>query len=354
MRVSMVTLTMAMGFALCLGEPAHAAPATGTDFPLTNGPIVDSPGGKPSKDVSGIACAPAAAERQRCLIVTDEGLSAQWAELTPAGLALGRSFPVLPDKRPATVPGAIPDTACADRNGPWKELDGEAVAYDGPWFYVTGSHGCSRHGDRFNPSTFVLARIAPGGGITDEPPAIGLTHRLAAVLREAATVGPFYGTRLQEKPADNGMNVEGLAVVNGILYAGLRAPVVDGAAFLVKTAAEPLFAADGPEPDSETIPLFLGGRGIRDLAALPDGRLLVLAGPAQEEEKTYAVYVVNLDNTDADRARLVTELTPPEKKAKAEALLPLAPFPTTRVLVLFDGVAGGKPSTYPVSLPAGQ
>lgn len=352
MRASIAALTVGMAF--CLAGPAHAAPVTGTDFPLTNGPIVDAPGGKPSKDVSGIACAPAVEGRQRCLIVTDEGLSAQWADLTSTGLTVGLSFPVLPETRPGTIAGTIPDTPCADQNGTWKELDGEAVAYDGTWFYVTGSHGCSRHGDRFNPSTFVLARIAPGGGIADQPPAIGLTHRLAAVLRTAATVGPFYGTALQEKPADNGMNVEGLAVMNGTLYAGLRAPVVNGAAFLVKTAVAPLFAANGPEPACETIPLFLGGRGIRDLAALPDGRLLVLAGPAQEEAQTYAVYVVNLDNTDADRARLVTELTPPDKKAKAEALLPLAPFPTTRILVLFDGVAGGHPSTYPVSLPSGQ
>src|SRR3954464_2721240 len=81
----------------------------------------------------------------------------------------------------------------------------------------------------------------------------------------------------------NGLNLEGLAVVGGMLYAGLRAPSLDGSAFIVSTDVEPLFTPDTPLVP-RVIPLALGrDTGIRDLALLPDGRLLVLAGPAQDQ-----------------------------------------------------------------------
>jgi len=95
-------------------------------------------------------------------------------------------------------------------------------------------------------------------------------------------VGAQFGRDLEP----NGLNLEGLAVVGGVLYAGLRAPSLDGSAYIVSTDVEPLFTPGTPlEP--RVIPLALGrDTGIRDLAPLPDGRILVLAGPARRTNRT--------------------------------------------------------------------
>ena len=53
-------------------------------------------------------------------------------------------------------------------------------------------------------------------------------------------VGAQFGRDLEP----NGLNLEGLAIVGGVLYAGLRAPSLDGYAYIVSTDVEPLFTPD--------------------------------------------------------------------------------------------------------------
>jgi hypothetical protein len=48
---------------------------------------------------------------------------------------------------------------CSAGNGKFKDLDGEAVAYANSYFYVAGSHGCSRNSFKFHPSAFLLVRL---------------------------------------------------------------------------------------------------------------------------------------------------------------------------------------------------
>ena len=85
------------------------------------------------------------------------------------------------------------------------ELDGEAVAFAAPYYYVVGSHGCSRKKGEFRASSFILARLSD-----DQQGGVETTFRLTDVLRHASTVSAYFGKDLN---GDNGLNIEGLAVV---------------------------------------------------------------------------------------------------------------------------------------------
>src|SRR5262249_4070066 len=121
------------------------------------------------------------------------------------------------------------------------------------------------------------------------------TYRLAEVLKTAPQVGSFFGRDLNE---EKGLNVEGIAVFDGRVFAGLRAPVLKRTAFLVSASVSDLFSRDQspPRPAVRVIPLRLGKKaGIRDLASLGEGRFLVLTGPAQEQKKVpYGLFLVDI------------------------------------------------------------
>ncbi|WID98919.1 DUF3616 domain-containing protein [Bosea vestrisii] len=300
--------------------------------------------GKAAKDISGIACRPPAGGEWRCLIVNDESRAAQFATLTQTTIRPERSLPLVGDTAPA-VSGRQPAIGCP-KPGSFGEFDGEGVAYADRAFYVVGSHGCSRHGGEYRPSSFLLARIPPGNGQAGAPE---LSWRVSDLLGAAGEVAPYLG-----KPLDadtNGLNIEGLAVVGDQLWLGLRAPSLDGRAFLVGGSLKELFK---PGSESATtkpqLLAFSAGaqRGVRDLAPLADGRLLVLVGPAQDQEVPYAI--VLLDPADPSATRELGELRQ-RKNAKAEALTVLTEErDELRVLVGYDGVKNGEFEEYRLKL----
>ena len=317
----------------------------------------------PAYDVSGIACLPPEENRRPCLIVNDQNTFAQWVTLADRQILVGETVPLIPDgpaPDPATL-GAAPDPGanCPELGG-FKDLDGEGVAYAEPYLYIVGSHGCSRYARKFHLSAYILARVRVGGdgrilaqdgGVPApaERPA-QTTYRLSDALRAAAPVNDLFSKEL----GANGLNVEGVAVVGDTLYAGLRAPSLHGTAYLVGAKLADLFApGHGPMPDAPTvIELPLGeGVGIRDLAALSDGRLLVLSGPAHNADGPYDLHVANPSpGAGATHLGTLAALRGPNAKGrevvgKAEALLVLREDPL-EILVLFDGLRNGAPREY--------
>lgn len=237
-------------------------------------------------------------------------------------------------------------------------MDGEAVAYAAPFFYVTGSHGCSRRGREYVESSFILARIRPNEAGTAAD-SVETTHRLIDALGAVDALKPYILKDLEPRgqgKSAQGLNVEGLAVVGDRLYAGLRAPVLDGQAFLVPVPVAALFRADEtPLATPQPIRLALGPDvGIRDLSALPDGRLLVLSGPAENgKDGPYGLFILEpatgalttlgtFPSVDGDNAK--GEPT----KGKPEAIVRLD---KGRVLVLFDSLLNGAPHVYEVAIP---
>ena len=324
----------------------------------------------PARDLSGIACKPApeGAAQRLCLVVNDRERFAQIATLVEGRIIPGPTVAMVGDQPSGTTIGAPPQRmACSAGEVAFSDLDGEAVAYAEPYFYVLGSHGCSRRRE-FHPSRFILARVRidDQGRAVDEAgreaasPADALrlvetTYRLSEVLRAAEPVGAHLGQDLAEA---SGLNVEGLAVVGGTLYAGLRAPSLEGHAYVVGTDLEPLFTPDAPLVP-RIIPLALGrDTGIRDLAPLPDGRLLVLAGPAQDQlDVNFALFALDLRDGGLIRLTALDDPAgtctpcPRAVSGKPEAVLPLSrDGDRLRILILFDSLPNGAPCEYSVPL----
>ncbi|TFZ58582.1 DUF3616 domain-containing protein [Methylorubrum sp. Q1] len=307
-------------------------------------------------DISGIACMLRDSGKRRCLVINDEGRKAQFLTIDDRSIDPKKTINLIGKSPDAATRGTMPaGRQCPDKSAAkFKEFDGEGVAYRKPYFYVVGSHGCGRKKDTLNTSAMILARLRvdedgkPDVEDEDKPEAaVETTYRLAEALAGADRVKPFF---LQSLTEANGLNIEGIAVVKDRLYAGLRAPTIDEEAFIVEAEIDALFA-DGREAyqgKTRTIPIKVGkDAGIRDLAALEDGRLLVLTGPAQEQPKVaYKLFL--FDPGKGGPPQLLgqlDEMDDAERCGKAEAVTVIGP---NRVLVFFDSLRNGGPRVYKV------
>jgi len=332
--------------ALLSALPAAAGPLQPERAIEVSGDFAGKPG-KTARDVSGLACRPPAGGDRRCVLIDNESRAAQFARLTRKKLHPGAGVPLIGTApSPATL-GRAPAAACARQSG-FEEFDGEGVAYAAPYFYVTGSHGCARADGAFQPSAFLIARFRVDGGERAAGP-VELSWRASDLLSRAGEAAPYFGKALDAR--ENGLNIEGIAVAGDRLWLGLRAPALDGRAFLVGASLAELFAP-GAEPAQSppVVVAFPAGakRGVRDLSALADGRLVVLVGPAQEQDAPYALLLV--DPVDPAAARELGELRA-RKNAKAEAVTVLAEErDELRLLVGYDGVRNGEFEEYRVKL----
>jgi Protein of unknown function (DUF3616) len=253
-------------------------------------------------NISGLACKQADTGASKCLVIDDEGRSAQITTIGDGVIAPGARLSLVGKRPPKDTIGRPPaQIGCSGGKGKFKNIDGEAVAYSSPFFYVAGSHGCSRHSNRFRSSAFILARIPEAhvtGATSGRTPVLGspgvlTTYRLSEALAAAPNVRRYFTMDLTNA---NGLNIEGLVVTGGKLFAGLRAPTLDGKSFVVAIDADRLFDAKASigESDVRVIPVPLGlDRSIRDLAPLNDGRLLVLSGPAPEVQAPFDIHILD-------------------------------------------------------------
>jgi hypothetical protein len=165
------------------------------------------------------------------------------------------------------------------------EADIEAIAYGDGYLYVAGSHSARRRlmkADlsvkrnrerllevRQEASRSRLYRLAfdPDTGEIGKAKSISLTKR----LRKDPLLKLFWGIPSKE----NGIDIEGIDCREGTLYAGFRGPVL-------RDNYVPLMRFPFDDPKAYRL-LFvrLDGQGIRDLAALEEGFLLI-AGPVND------------------------------------------------------------------------
>jgi hypothetical protein len=294
----------------------------------------EKPKKRPRMNLSGAACVPTTPKFTSCLIANDEKKYAQFFSIDGATLS----------------PRELIRLSDAD-NDP----DAEGVAYAEGYFYVTGSHGRGRHGNKSGKSSYAVFRF-PVDRATGVPPfevtekkvagKVESSKRLRKVIKDACvargnqpedcSIAKFYNKPL----AKGGVNIEGIAVKDGRMHFGLRGPSRHGRAYLLSVDAEAMFIKHA-DLKSKATSLPLGKHtGIRDLAAVSDG-ILVLAGPTREENVPYAVWL--WDGVGNNARQLATlDLTGKRGKGKAEILLPLAADSSNiRVLVMFDGIANG-------------
>lgn len=153
----------------------------------------------------------------------------------------------------------------------------------------------------------MLARIpANAQGEPNGPTQV--TWRLGEALRGLPVLAGHYGLPLTE--AAQGLDIEGIAAIGTNLLFGLRAPSLNEHATILIADAEELFREGGNPPAVRQVRLKLGAHvGIRHLAALDDGRLLVLTGASQEQQQPAPQHILlvspnNQNVWEIDRALL--------------------------------------------------
>ena len=285
---------------------------------------------QPRMNLSGAACVPTTPKFTSCLIANDEKRYAQFFSIEGSVL----------------VPQKLIRLSDAD-----KDPDAEGVAYAQGFFYVTGSHGRSRTTNKDNDTSYAVFRFAvdPATGVPRVGPSeknvagIESTSRLRDALREDDAIKASFNQPL----AAGGINIEGIAVKNGRMHFGLRGPSKDSHAFVVSVDADALFS-ENSDLKRKVTALKLGkDTGIRDLAAVNDG-ILILAGPTRDEAVAYSVWFWDGASTTA-KPLATLDLSTVADGAKAEVLLPLEEDGSSiRVLVMFDGVENGGATSFKI------
>ena len=282
-------------------------------------------------NLSGAACVPTTPPFTSCLIANDEKKYAQFFSIEGTSV----------------TPRAVIRLMDKDADG---DPDAEGVAYDDGYFYVAGSHGRSRHGDKANDSSYVVFRfpvdksgVPPFKVSEDDVVGITSTARLRDAIRNGDIIKEYYNQPLDE----GGVNIEGIAVKDGRMHLGLRGPSRNGHTFILSADAEAAFTKS-ENLNVRVKQLKLGkDAGIRDLASVSDG-LLVLSGPVNEQSVEPAIF--HWDEKTGSLRKL-GELQLPTAlsgSAKAETLLVLHDRASEpwRVLVIFDGPENGAPTEY--------
>lgn len=306
---------------------------------------------KRSEDVSGIACATSSGFPRLCLIVDDETQGAQIVILEDGKLIAGDFVRLI-------------DDSFADKP---LELDAEGAAFADNSFYVMGSHGRPRHEEGVDDAAKIEARarassrifrirFAPNSidmqtGKLNSRPEVKPSLELIGSIRAQPELAPFVDQPLEE----NGLTIEGVAVWDGMLYAGLRGPVPDDRAAILSLPLSALF--DGGTGETTLLRPDLGtdgagkARGVRDLAVF-EGRLLVLAGPVKDPPEGHAIEIGDYTVFSyGDQAEKLLDLKGYGSEIKPEALLPLDESNgKLRALLLFDGPDEGQPTPIQIDL----
>ena len=245
------------------------------------------------------------------------------------------------------------------KNG--RELDIEGIAVDDRHIYVTGSHALARK--RVKPDNSYKKNLQRLQSIKPEPGrkqlfrvTLDQSHivvqrqqiSLAKLIKNDPLLAPFASIPSKE----NGIDIEGIAVKDGLIYLGFRDPVLrDGFAPVMR------FDFDQPESSYQLLFLNLEGRGIRDMAAVSTG-FLMLTGPVGDEPRSYRIYhwdgrdcIPGTDKKQQGKVTLLAEVDPPAG-GKAEGIAVINETAELyNVIALFDGISGGAPRRYTISRP---
>jgi hypothetical protein len=329
------------------GANAQTGPAI-TLTPMMSGEFLGKKPDKTAIDLSGISCmAPSGASRI-CLAVNDENKNAQFVTIEGNQITVGHPVALIGNDPDVEHTMGSPPTkvGCSAGHGDFEEMDGEGVAFSAPYFYVVGSHGCSRKKNEFRLSSFILSRIrVDDAGQPVAKDAVQNTFRVSDILRRAGEAAKSFGKDLKTA---SGLNIEGIAVDGDRIWFGLRAPVNDSGAFLVEASVKDLFEPGHAPSQAAPIvtPIALGKLGIRDLAVLPDRRLLILAGAEDPKEEPSRIVIFNPADRTKDELGTLPAVTAKVKgkdeTGKAEGITVLdMDANNIRAVVLFDELPDG-------------
>lgn len=236
------------------------------------------PSAKVAKNISGLTCF----SNKTCLAIADEMIAVQLFKLH------------LNENPPTIEAGKVISTAfgdlCTDTSNKEKceEVDLEGVARFQNEVFVTGSMGNKKKSGKPKKKRWFTSKIIIDNINNINAPAASVAlisnkKQLEHIFNNQDEIKPYI-----EKPLQcYGLNIEGLAQINGTIFFGLRSPVSkeEGTAFLVSTNSKNLVAEEERTTNStlhrlkfedtngEPIP-DIGIRAIEEIG----NRLLIVTG----------------------------------------------------------------------------
>jgi len=281
-----------------------------------------------SLDLSGIA----AANPRQCLVGSDESFYIQ-----PGVIDADKKR--IESKKPIALSG---------KGEMEVDIEGVAFSPEEQAYYVVGSHGVGKKKGDFQPDRHAVYQVPVDKDGKVQKDKIRRTS-LLPWLEETPLLEPHVKQPLQQ----NGLNIEGLTCSKGKLFFGLRAPNQDGRGFVIELSPKELFGNKPGKLDVHDISIPKG-RGIREIAAVRDGFILLSGNASAEASKKIPVSmapgpdvrfdVYFWDGSDSSDSVKLGSL--PQNGGKAEALLVLEDAKDhVDVLIVFDGLPGGEPVT---------
>lgn len=250
------------------------------------------------------------------------------------------------------------------------EIDIEGLTRHGDdnVFFVLGSHSYRRRNIYSRPRSYARNLERFEDESPDPEPSRDRLIRLelmadGTLAREPVEVGGLRQvleankvlTHFDEVPSkENGVDIEGIASDGVELYLGFRGPVF-------RFGLTPVLVLPPDDPSAARLRyVTLDGRGIRDLARVRDG-FLVLAGPVGDSALSSALYFWDgktclPGRRESGDPELCTTaflgVIPTLEDAQAEALLPVQEtVDSYEFLVLYDGADEGRPTRFDAAKP---
>lgn len=292
---------------------------------------------KEASNVSGAACHFKNGTPLSCLLIGDEVRYARIFSFNDQTIVPGDKVFLLPKK---------------DENGnKFDETDAEGIAYADGFYYIAGSHGLNKSGEK-QPSRYFIYRVA--ADVVED--AHGDVGSPSAVSSDVLRTGGFDGLLSKDDilkdttelaPEDGGNNIEGLALNSGKLFLGFRGPVLSKGAVIVEAPVSTAFD-DAPKALERRFVDLGAGQGIRDLAEFEDG-LLILSGPQDRQGGVARIYFWKPDGTLKLTAELAEAGSP---EHQPEVLMVVGrEAGKVQILIFEDGPLNGAPRLYEMSPP---
>jgi hypothetical protein len=242
-----------------------------------------------------------------------------------------------------------------------RELDIEGIAVEGEYIYVVGSHSSKRKKVKAGKSYKKNRKIFNHKNIDDESnrdwlyrlkvnAQMQLTEKKEITLREIIRKDKVLKTFSQIPSKENGIDIEGIAVVDEWIYVGFRGPV-----FRNNYVPVLKLKFDNPENTASLLWVNFGGGGIRDMAKVDDG-FLIISGPVGDGPGPYSVHhwdgrdmIPGKKREPAEIGKMIKlgDIDSPEG-GKAEGILVLEETGSGsyKFMVIFDGVKNGSPRLF--------